>query len=471
MRTYQRYCFCFSALVLLIFICSSPAYAKKWNVYPSMSRVAIQAVIGTAVDGDVIYFNQGIYDFSAAPLNFSFKGEGALQIIDKSLAIKGAPGAIIKGAPVEYEVDPNNPYITWMKGINCFWIVNSDSKKDVSFDGLTFQTFMNGISAVNPNGEPYNAIYYPNLRNLVVKNCTFIDIKRNGISAAGVQGDITITYNSINGDRSSSRFGMYIDWYFEPGNVEWQPTNTLVTVKDNSIWGFYWGIYTLRPSNMLIRDNAVSNAQIGIYFNAGLKNSAMIKNNTFSKLNSGIIISGYEYPLNGVPFQEPAKGIELKYNLFSNIQNMGISIYGNLAYSNSIVYNTFNIDWGSAIYSEGYNNEYRNNVIQGNGDYAVVLSGYDGSAGGEAYGAHNEFFKNNSILGFTPQYSHYFLDANTYDNSVIGIESETATFIDNGINNFFKFVYPIVSPASTTTLLSLDSPKAQNEPQKRAEPI
>ena len=122
MRSYHRVLFCFMALVLLIFVVSSPAYAKKWNVYPTMARGVIQAVIDAAKDGDVIYFNPGTYDFSTAPTNRNYENGGALQIVDKSLTIKGAPGSIIVGAPVIA-----GSTSIWMTGINAFWILNSDA--------------------------------------------------------------------------------------------------------------------------------------------------------------------------------------------------------------------------------------------------------------------------------------------------------------------------------------------------------
>jgi hypothetical protein len=473
MSSFRRYPIPIFILVFLIFFSSNFAYAKKWNVYPAMARVAIQAVIDTAVDGDVIFFNPGTYDFSLAPPNYYFQNGGALQITEKSLTIKGAPGSTILGAPVE--IDPDKG---WMRGINCFWILNSDARKDVAFDGLTIQTFMNGIFAVNSSGEINSVVYYSNLRNLAIKNCTFLDIERSGIGVAEVQGDITIANNTINGGRTSSRFGIYFDWYRQPGNREWQPKNTLVTVKDNSIGNMRFGIYSLRVSNILIRGNVVSNAQIGIVIGGGLRNAAAISNNTFSNLSDGIEISGSTYPLGGVTFEEVAQGITLKSNVFSNISSTGISIWGDLAHTNSIVYNTINMGSGSAIYSEGYNNEYKNNVIQGYGDYAVNLSGVDNSAySGLTWGAHNEYFKNNSVADFNPQDPsnpgnagwHYQLDAYTHDNTVIGTLSENATYINNGTNNIFKFVYPYLPPPAITSLLSLNPLKTQNSLRKEVQ--
>jgi hypothetical protein len=482
MRLFNRFLFCFTVLVILIFAGSNIAYAqwthaRQWNVYPGSdpeaTRTFIQAVIDEARDGDTIYFNRGTYDFSMAPTQYSFQNGGALQIIDKSLTVKGAPGSIIVGAPVIIDD-------TGMKGITCFWILNSNARKDVTIDGLTLRTFMIGIDTVYSNEDPDNPIYYSNLKNLVVNNCTFQDMKRNGIGTAGAQGNITITNNRINGDRASSRFGIYSDWLFEPGMLEWQPANTLISITNNSIAGFnYAGILSNRPSKMLITGNAVSNSGSGIIFNDGLKIGAMVANNTLSDLDNGVIVFGSTYPINEVMFQGLAQGLKLTFNDMSNIQSCGIFIWGDLVYSNFIISNKINMinntGWGPAIYSEGHNEQYVNNTIRGYGYQAVALVGEDFSAdGGLIWGAHHEYFLHNSISGFAPQDPYnppnigwdYELDGYTHDNVVIGIRTENATYVDYGVNNIFKFVDPYVSPTITTFLMSPPPSKTQNKPQK-----
>jgi hypothetical protein len=474
MRSYCRFVFCFTVLVLLISVGFNTAYAQRayprqWNVYPQWTRGAIQEVIDNARDGDTIYFNRGTYDFSAAPPNYPFQNGGALQIIDKSLTIKGARGSILVGAPVVNDD-------IGMKGIVCFHIENSDVNKDVTFDGLIFQTFMVGIGAIRTNDDTVNAIYFPNLKNLVVKNCTFQDIKRNGIAVAGAQGNITITHNSINGD--NARFGMYISWYFAPGQREWQPNNTLVTVRDNSIDGFTsaGGIWLQRLSNMLIIGNAISNSGTGIDL-YGLQNLATVSNNSLSNLDTGMKITGTTGYINGVTFQMFARGLRLINNTFSNIRYAGIFSWGDLIYSNYIAGNNFkmtNPEWGPAIYTTGHDDKYIVNSISGYGTPAVYLGGGDSTAdGGGVWGAYHEYFFANSVSGFTPNWApwHYELDGYTHDNVVIGIRFENATYMDYGINNIFKFVYPYVSPTVTTSLMSSTSPKVQQKPKKDAATI
>jgi len=448
------------ALVLLIFVVSSPAYAKKWNVYPTMARGVIQAVIDAAKDGDVIYFNPGTYDFSTAPTNRNYENGGALQIVDKSLTIKGAPGSIIVGAPVIA-----GSTSIWMTGINAFWILNSDADKDVAFDGLTFKTFMNGIFAVNSNGNRNYNVGYPNLRNLQIKSCTFTDIYRNGIAVEGEQGNLTITDNNIEGLSTISRLGLYIDWLNEPGNTQWQPDNTLVTIKNNSIQNFLGGIIFQQASNVEIKNNNISTDSnpnydcIGISF-FGLKNSAKVADNVLFNLGQGVQIWGG----NNGPFACMATGITVKNNDLSNIWNYGINVLGDLAYSNSITNNTIQMlspEQSNAIYSEGFNNEYKNNILGGYGWAAVCLSGWTDPDSGLSAFAHNEFFKDNSIAGFTPNPCHYALDFYTHDNTIIGLKPEQALYSDNGINNNFKRVY-LYSPQSTPTHMSVSSSKVSN---------
>jgi hypothetical protein len=468
--------------VLLFCFGSNAAYAqwgypRQWNVYPQWTRGAIQAVIDNARDGDVIYFNRGTYDFSAAPSQYSFQKGGALQIIDKSLTVKGAPGSIIVGAPVVVEPDTG-----WMKGILCFWILNPDANKSVTFDGLTFQTFMIGIMALHSNDDPANPVYYSNLRNLVVRNCTFRDIKRNGIACAGVQGSIAITNNKINGDRASSRIGIYADWFFEPGNMEWQPNNALITITNNSIAGFnYAGILTNRSSNMQITGNAISDSGGGIFFNAGLKNEAKVSYNALSGIDTeGILVNGYTRLINEVIFQDVARGLRLTNNNLSNVWGTGIAIFGDVAHSNYIAFNKISMASGSAIYSEGHDEQYLNNLIRGGGFQAVILgSQASWTPGVLDWAAHHEYFLGNSVSGYAPQDPnnpgnigwYYELTGWTHDNIVIGIRTEHATYVDNGTNNMLRFVYPYVSPTVATTLMSPVSPKAQQKPKKDAATI
>jgi hypothetical protein len=490
MRSYCRFLFCFTVLVLLIFVGSNAAYAQRtynrqWNVYPQWARGAIQSVIDRARDGDTIYFNRGTYDFSAAPTNYAFQNGGALQIIDKSLTIKGASGSIIVGAPIVLDA-------TGVNGINCFWILNPDANKDVTFDGLTFQTFMGGILALHTNNEPVNAVYYSNLRNLAVKNCRFLDIKRSGVACAGVQGNITISNNRIYGDRASSRFGIYLDWLYEPGKLEWQPDNTLITINNNSIAGFsYSGVYSNRSSRVQITGNNISNSLWGILFGVGHKNGGAVSNNTLSDIdNEGILVQGYTLLVNNVLFPSVAQGLKLTYNTLINIWGIGIDICGDVAHSNYVAHNRINLLSGPgngqisglncAIYSDGHDDQYAYNTIRGSGFQASLLgSQASWTPGVPDWGAHREYFIGNNVSSFAPQDPnnpgalgwHYELTGWTYDNIVVGIRTEYATYVDYGTNNIIRFVYPYVSPAATTSLMSIPSSTAPRRTKKEAATI
>jgi hypothetical protein len=89
------------------------------------------------------------------------------------------------------------------------------------------------------------------------------------------------------------------------------------------------------------------------------------------------------------------------------------------------------------------------------------LSGWTDPDSGLSAFAHNEFFKDNSIAGFTPNPCHYALDFYTHDNTIIGLKPEQALYSDNGINNNFKRVY-LYSPQSTPTHMSVSSSKVSN---------
>jgi hypothetical protein len=369
-----------------------------------------------------------------------------------------------------------------MKGIVCFHIENSDVNKDVTFNGLTFRTFMIGIGAIRTNDDANNPVYYSNLRNLVVTNCTFQDIKRNGVACAGVQGNITISNNRITGDRASSRIGIYADWLYELGNLEWQPGRTLITITNNSIAGFnYAGILSNRSSRMQITGNTISNSSWGIIFNVGLKNGASVSNNTISDIdNEGVLVQGWTDFYNEVLFHNVAQGLKLTYNNLNNTGGTGIYIWGDVAHSNYIAYNRLSMLSGSAIYSESHDDQYVNNTIRGSGLQAVILgSQASWTPGIPDWAAHHDYFMGNSVSGYTPQDPnnpgnigwHYELTGWTHDNIVIGIRAENATYVDYGTNNILKYVYPYVSPTIATSLMSLATSKAPPRPKKEAATI
>jgi len=133
-----------------------------------------------------------------------------------------------------------------------------------------------------------------------------------------------------------------------------------------------------------------------------------------------------------------------------------------------------------ALYSDSHDNLYANNTIRGTGFQAVYLASvWSRTPGVPDWGAHNERFFGNSVSGFAPQDPnspgtlgwHYELTGLTQDNVVIGIGTENATYVDYGVNNIFKFVYPYAPLTFTTSLMRSTSPKVQEKPTKDAATI
>jgi len=222
------------------------------------------------------------------------------------------------------------------------------------------------------------------------------------------------------------------------------------------------GIYNSRFSSVVIRGNTISTDSspnfscTGIQFNCGLKNAATISNNILSNLAYGVYVwGGTGLSADGITCASRATGVVVKNNDFSGIWQDGIGVVGDLAFGNSFVYNTLDLPgfWNSrAIYSEGYDNRYTNNIIKGYCQTAVCLSGWDDTANSGLFAyPHNELFKANNISGLTSQLAHYTLDMYAHDNTVIGLKTENATYTDFGTNNFFKYVYPYILPAAATT--------------------
>jgi len=195
----------------------------------------------------------------------------------------------------------------------------------------------------------------------------------------------------------------------------------------------------------------------------GLKTSATVADNILSNLDAGIDITGITQFISGVSFQIVATNISVKDNDLSSIYGWGIGIWGDVAYSNVVAYNTISQADGLGIYSEGYSNKYTNNIISGYGNAAVYLSAWDDTAGSGWFAfAHDELVKANSVAGFIPNPCHYGLALNTHDNKIIGLLAESNVYyLDWGINNTFKYVYPYVAPTTANTS-GVDGLRGQN---------
>ena len=180
-------------LVCLTINPASGAKAKCWHVYPSMTRLVIQATIDGASNGDTILFHAGTYDWSDTPLSQKDTNTGAIQIIDRSLKIKGEEGTLLIG-PQSNDL----PYpVLSQEGVNAFNITDLGLDNDVVFDRLSFQTFLRGIRCGFGTEDPYNAVTEPNMRNLTITNCTFSDIHRDAISISHIGGNVLIQGNDF----------------------------------------------------------------------------------------------------------------------------------------------------------------------------------------------------------------------------------------------------------------------------------
>ncbi len=215
-KKFHRKIFILFTVSLIVFLASgSHANAATWDVYPTMTRLEIQAVVDSASDGDTIRFHPGFYDWSDAPLTVTGDNEGAITIIEKSLIFKGESGTLIVG-----------PDSTALAGANAFHVIDLDIDNDVTFNNLNVQNFLRGVAVAHVTLLPVGYIAEPNARNITVKNCTFSDIHRDAISLSNVRGDILIQDN----DMSVTRMGMFIDWYWSENHEDWQPEDTHVRI-------------------------------------------------------------------------------------------------------------------------------------------------------------------------------------------------------------------------------------------------
>ena len=166
--------FIFVISYLIILISGHLSFAQNgttWDVYAWMSRSDIQALIDGASHGDTIFFHAGTYDWSDAPLTKRGDNQGAINIVDKTLVIKGEWGTTIQGRA------SNDPKGEYPEGVNAFYIQDLDLNNDVTFDSLLIQTFLRGVAASYitdaTTSGPVFYIVKPNARNITVRNCAF----------------------------------------------------------------------------------------------------------------------------------------------------------------------------------------------------------------------------------------------------------------------------------------------------------
>lgn len=394
------------------------AQAATWTVDPSMGRPAIQAVIDGASNGDTVLFLAGAYDWSDTPLSYKWENTGAIVIQDKTLTIKGAPGAVLVGRP---SIDGTTGLA---QGINAFVVIDQDLNNDVTFDGLLFQTFLRGVrcgwlSSRDPaNGDE---VFEPNLRNLTVVNCIFRDMHRESVSVSNLGGNALVRNNDMTGPY----IALFVDWYWSPGrDWQWQPEGTIIQCLGNRVYSPGRGFYFCQTRNVAVSDNTVAEAGVWAIEMNRTYLGAVMSGNVLSRCWGGILLVG------------PAIGATVERNELTDILDRGISLRTDDAAGNVISRNRIAMAAGSrwAVLSNAKNNFYGQNKIRGAGELAFCLYGEETEEGRHEV-AHHEIMQGNSVDGFTPVYCYFYFDPTTHDNLVVGSGMDTNTFYDEGVNN------------------------------------
>ncbi len=453
--------FVFAAVILLFAL---PAEAKTWPVHPRMTLGEIQQVFDRAKDGDRILFVKGVYDFSNGPYANNTSNVGAIVIQDKSLTVSGVNGTLIKGKPSDRVNGQGET------GITAFRVINFDRTKDVTFENLTIETFLNAIAASYITTAPFCA---PNLRSLTVRDCTLRDIDRNGIVVNHAGGNVTIVNNYI----EALRFGIYLYWLYAPGYQTYQPDGTFDDISGNVLRVGRAGILLTKASNVRIVDNSIEGifplccipgpkSEQGIWFE-DLKGEAQIANNRIHHFWVGISLIASWIDVSPNPaIPEEFHGSLVSNNSISDISRWGISLSGGQLHDNIIENNTVDMNPGSyaALDTDSYANRFLNNTLTGSGAAAVMLDLFDNRwANGCIDAAHGEYFEGNSIAGFTADGVHYdsisYLGVVPHDNILKGICTESGTYFDCGYNNAFYCLWPLdtSSSASVANRMSVQS--------------
>jgi hypothetical protein len=406
-------------LVCLAINPASGAKAKCWHVYPSMTRLAIQAIVAGASNGDTVLFHAGTYDWSDAPLVHRWESTGAINIVDKTLKLQGEANVVLLGHP---SIDGTGGDAL---GVNAFQIIDLDMNNDVTFDRLNFQTFLRGIGCgFISYHDPENAyeIAEPNARNLTITNCTFSDIHRDAISISYIGGNVLIQNNSM----SVARVGLFCSWYWSADHLAWQPEDTYIQLLDNDIASPRSGLYFGQTKNVIVINNKISGPLYGIDM-AGTDNGAFIAANLLSNCLECISIYGI------------ANGAVVERNEMKNVTEYGIWLEGDDCHDNTISKNLIEMVASSwcGIGSSANNNYYGQNKIRGTGSTAINL--YTGGLGS----AYKETLQANNINNFTPDICHFFLGPMTHDNLIVGSGMGTNTYYDLGTNNRITGVTPL----------------------------
>lgn len=418
-RLHEKFCILFTISLIIFLISGNIATAETWDVYPTMTRLEIQAVVDSSANGDTICFHPGVYDWSDAPLTVTGDNEGAITIIEKSLILKGESGTLIFGPDSED-----------VAGANAFQVIDLDVDNDVTFDNLNIHNFLRGIAVAYITLLPEGYIAESNARNIAVKNCTFTDIHRDAISLSNVRGNILIQDN----DMSVERLGMYIDWYWSENHEEWQPEDTYVQILGNEIDSITRGIYLSMTTNVAVKRNEIDCQNIGITNNRARKGTVIAENSLFN-CYSGIRISGgWSY---GIKYEAEEAVIE-KNELF-DMQVYGIVLVGNACSNHTISKNDVHMlpDSFAGIFTRSYSDYFGQNKITGSGYFAFYFRG------GPYYWAHHEILQANNVNKFTPDICHFYLGYPTNDNLIVGSGMGHNTYVDYGYNNRITGAMPM----------------------------
>jgi hypothetical protein len=418
-KGFQKQISIFFVISSMIFLISgNTAIAETWDVYPTMTRAEIQAVVDSASDGNSIYFHAGTYDWSDAPLTVRGDNEGAI-IIEKSLILKGESGTLIFG-PDSINGTGSNP-----EGANAFHVIDLDIDNDVTFDNLNIQNFLRGISAsyVYLTAEDYFAV--PNARNITVKNCTFSDIHRDAVSLSNVRGDILIQNNEM----SPGRVGMFLDWYWSENHEDWQPEDSYVQILGNKINSGTRGVYLAMTTNVIIKQNMIICEGWGIHNESARKGTVISNNSLFNCMRGIYIYGGWEDVI-----RYEAEGAVIERNKLIDISYFGIYIAGDASFGHTVSNNEIHMAPYSrvGIYTVAHDCYYGQNKISGSGRFAILLDWRDYTS--RAY-AHHITLQANNVSQFSPYFSHFYLYYGTHDNLVVGSGIGHNTYIDVGYNN------------------------------------
>lgn len=448
----------FLVSVALVVLAAVPADARTWPVKSTMTRAEIQQVFDLAKDGDRIQFHRGVYDFSDGPFVPMGTNSGAIVITDKSLTVVGLNGAVIKGRAG----DPDTGGVE-DSGIAAFRIINPDQTKDVTFENLTFETFMVGIAAYCESVYPPLAF---NLHSVTIRDCTFRDIRRNAIVVLLNSGSTTIVNNKIEEARQA---GLYINWEFAyDGSQHWQADGTLVDISSNFIRAGTAAIFLICPTKIRIVGNTLEGLDtrhaVGLGI-GGLKTEGLIADNIIRHFSYGMELSaGWVHATLSEEFQRAV----IRGNTLSDIFIVGIFIEGGLPHDNVVEGNAVDMNPGSwgAISTDGYNNRFLDNILTGWSNQAVFLTYWDNTPNhGPIDAAHNEYFEANSVAGLTPDFSHYRLDPGTHDNIIEGICAENATYSDYGVNNVITCLFSSESISRALSRRSVQSARMGTRPR------